>query len=388
MSLMSRNRNKTQELTIDINARNRENIENDTTFFSMDAGTAEKIINFTRDHMAYDLTGAEVHIAFHFVDERATKIIDSVDGSVEIVEAVEGRCSVKIPSHVYDYNGDVMVHVYIILDEGKSIDCGVIPTTFKRSWIGEELPELERTSIERYNRLMEMANEIKRKLEDLDKASDEDISVHINNTNNPHGVTAQQIEAAPANHTHDWNRITNRPTTFVPSHHTHDWQDITNRPALLEPSKHQHSANDINRGRLHVDRLPTGAATRSWVNNRPGLTTTPWEVLRVLNGTNVNGNSTLQYRRSGRKVYVRGTLTHITGLRVVARLPVGFRPGRSYEFVQTISGTTGCIGRWRVRSRSATSTTGADISGNFELLGATEKLAASNNHYIYLSFPI
>ena len=208
MSKMSNNRNKTHELTIDINAKNREVLDNDTTFFSMDAGTGEKIINFTRDDMAYDLTGAEVHVAFHFVDERATQILDSEDAGVKILDAQAGRCSVEIPSHVYAYEGDVLLHVYIILESGeKSIDCGVIPTRFENSWLGDELPELKKTSIERFNRILERAEDIRYRI-DRDDIPTRDqfnehvgtfnehvgtFNSHVNNRNNPHGVTIGQI---------------------------------------------------------------------------------------------------------------------------------------------------------------------------------------------------
>jgi len=381
------------ELTVDVNPRNREEMDTDITFFSLDAGTAEKIINFTRDHMAFDLTDATVVVGFHFVNGRATKIIDSVDGSVEILDAAAGRVSVKIPSHVYDYEGDVMVHVYLTFTDGTSIDCAVIPTRFEGSWLDEQMPELERTSIERFNLLTAMADEVRDRLEGLEDGIDEADAIskaafrgHVEDQDNPHSVTAQQVGAAPIDHTHDWAEI------------------IGQSGGAL--SEHQHDASDINRGVLNINRIPRGTganqvasgnhthtlgslgaaaashthagmATQTWVNDRPGLSTTPWTGLRLENNTNASGNASLQYRRIGRTIYVRGTLTDITNTRVVATLPTGFRPfARSYEFVQTIGGTTGRIGRWRVRP-----------SGEIEVRGAIGQLARTDLHYIFMSFP-
>ena len=198
---MSRNtnRNKTHELVIDINARSRENIISDTTFFSVDAGTSEKIISFTRNHQSFDLTDATVVIGFHFVDKWASKIIDSVDGSVEIIDPVGGKCRVDIPSHVYDYEGDVMVHVYLKFENGQSLDCGIISTRFERSWLEGELPEMEEVYVKRFEDLAryirERAEELHRLLSNVDKniVSQDDFDNHVNDMNNPHQVTVEQI---------------------------------------------------------------------------------------------------------------------------------------------------------------------------------------------------
>lgn len=379
------NRNKTHELTIDINAKNRENIENKTTFFSMDAGTGEKMINFTRDHMAYDLTGAEVHMAFHFIDEGATKLIDSTSGSVKIIDAFAGRCSVAIPSHVYDYEGDVMVHVYIMFENGQSVDCGVMTTTFKRSWLEGELPELERTSIERFNRLMELADEIKSKLEGLDVATSEDMSVHVNSRNNPHGVTAEQIGAATADHAHDWDSIINRPTS-------------------LTPGAHKHSASDINTGTFDISRIPTGSsahqvalgnhthagmATEAWVNGRAAMIDTGWQNLGFASNARAHSDSNRpQYRRIGNIVYLRGALTNITHRdprTTFATIPASFngfnlRPSRSHSFIQNTSRGSGGVAN---SARWAVSTT-----GNISLEAATRVPVADHWFPLNTSYPI
>ena len=88
------------------------------------------------------------------------------------------------------------------------------------------------------------------------------LSVHISDKANPHGVTAAQAGAAEAVHTHVKTDISD----FA---HTHTKEDISNFPTEMPPSAHTHNASDINAGTLDAARLPvvpvdkggTGAAT-------------------------------------------------------------------------------------------------------------------------------
>ena len=383
---MIHNRNKTMEITVDVNARHRGALENETTFFSLDAGTAEKIINFTRDHMAFNLTGATVVVGFHFVNGRATKIIDSVDGSVEILDAQAGRASVKIPSHVYDYKGDVMVHVYLTFEDGTSIDCAVIPTRFEGSWLDEQMPELERTSIERFNLLMAMADEIRERLEGSDMVTYSKFREHTEDKNNPHQVTPDQIGAAPTDHKHSWDEIIGESNKALAGHQ-HDATDITSGVLNINRLPRGTGANQVAVGNhthtpAQIGAAPAnhnhpGMATIAYVDNQAGLIEENWRRVNVQTGTNTTNDTRLQCCRFGRMIHVRGTLSNINNRRVVATLPAGFRPvGRSYEFVQTMSGTAGRIGRWRVRT-----------NGQIELMGSNGELRRTDNHYIYLSFP-
>ena len=191
---------KVHDLIIDINANEREKAVNSRTqFFTMDAETGKMSIQFMRRGLQFDLTGATVLIGFHFVDKWASKVIDSEDGSVEIVDAVGGKCNIDIPSHVYGYEGDVMVHVYLKFESGQSLDCGVIATRFERSWLDQETPEMEKVYVQRFENLAreirERAEELNRLLDGVDGAivSQEDFDNHVNDMNNPHRVTVGQI---------------------------------------------------------------------------------------------------------------------------------------------------------------------------------------------------
>jgi len=163
------NISKTHELVIDVSARSRDTILTDTTFFSQDVGTGEKVISFMRNHQALDLTGAEVLIGFHFVDADASKIIQSADGCVEVLDAVNGKCRVVIPSYVYDYAGDVMIHVYLKFADGRALDCGVIATRLERSWLDNELPEIQSVYVQRFE---DLAREISERVATLHELVD------------------------------------------------------------------------------------------------------------------------------------------------------------------------------------------------------------------------
>jgi len=58
---------KKHELTIEVNAKQRKNIQTNTQFFSMDVGTGKKIITITLDGQRLDLTNATVVLAFECV---------------------------------------------------------------------------------------------------------------------------------------------------------------------------------------------------------------------------------------------------------------------------------------------------------------------------------
>jgi len=119
----------------------------------MDVETGEKIINFTRNNEPFDLTGCKVLLGFDFVAADTSKIIDSEDGSVVIEDAEAGQCSVILPNHLYEYSGEVLVHVYIILEDGRSLDAGVIVTHFEESWLDRDLEEMSQFYVERFEDL-------------------------------------------------------------------------------------------------------------------------------------------------------------------------------------------------------------------------------------------
>jgi len=165
---------KEHELTINISPANRSNLVTNTTFFSMDVETGKKIINFTHDNEPVDLTHAKVMLGFEFVANNTSKIIDTTDGSVVIEDAQAGQCSVILPNHLYQYAGQVLVHVYIVYEDGRSLDCGVIVTEFEESWLDSELEEMSQFYVERFE---DLAREIEGRMASLKEelANSEDL---------------------------------------------------------------------------------------------------------------------------------------------------------------------------------------------------------------------
>ena len=95
-------------------------------------------------------------------------------------------------------------------------------------------------------------------------ALDGTLGSHISAINNPHAVTAEQLnlhalaksgswddlkdvptEFTPADHNQAWSTITSKPTTFPPSTHSHAWDTITSKPTAFPPSTHSHAISDI-----------------------------------------------------------------------------------------------------------------------------------------------
>ena len=173
---------KLHELTINVSSQSRTNLITNTTFFTMDVQTGKKIINFTLENEPLDLTNATVMLAFDFVAEQKSKIMDSKDGSVIIEDAESGVCSVVLPNHLYQYSGDVLVHVYVMFEDGRSLDCGVIVTKFEESWLDQELDEMTDFYVQRFedlaDEIRERANEIKVEVE----AKFEEVHENIENT--------------------------------------------------------------------------------------------------------------------------------------------------------------------------------------------------------------
>jgi len=164
------NQIKRHELTIDISARSRTNIITNTTFFSMDVETGEKIINFTLDGHPFDLTGKNVVLGFDFIGAGTSKIFESVDGSIIIEDAEAGYCRINLPNHLYDYAGQVLIHAYIKFEDGRSLDAGIIATTFEESWLDSEREEMERIYVKRFE---DLARDIRARADELYKLLNE-----------------------------------------------------------------------------------------------------------------------------------------------------------------------------------------------------------------------
>ena len=226
---------KQHELTIDMSASRRRNIVTDTNFFTMDLGTGKKVIRFTLDGKPFDLTDKQVLLGFEFVEANVRKVFETSDlGSPVVIENTRlGRINVNLPNDVIQYSGEVLIHVYILFEDGRSLDAGIIVTEFKESWLDGELAEMSDFYVNRFeilaNDLEERVNESRRRVEELqnelsrvaenisdnDFATSSELSEHVSDVSNPHQVTIGQIpdleeqlaQRALADHTHEMSQV-------------------------------------------------------------------------------------------------------------------------------------------------------------------------------------
>lgn len=334
---MSQQVYKLNELTIDISASSRTNIITNTTFFTMDVETAKKVINFTLNGERFDLTNATVLLGFDFVNADTSKIIDSKDGSVVIESAEEGRCSVILPNHLYQYSGRVYIHAYIMFDGGRSFDAGIIVTEFKESWLDSELEEMSEFYVKRFedlareirehandlqdqlNNLQTQANEIQDQITSGELVTRPVHEAHVNDTNNPHQVTIDQIPALRSlldevsldGHTHTIAQVTNLQTELdnralidhthtpaqigaAPTGHTHAWAQITNPPAIPTAG----TTLPLVAGTANVGNSAQFARAnhvhpaQTTVSGNAG-TATALQTTRTINGTSFNGSANI-----------------------------------------------------------------------------------------------
>ena len=95
----------------------------------------------------------------------------------------------------------------------------------------------------------------------LKMAGESDMAAHIARTDNPHGVTAEQIGAAAANHTHTAGQISGLPTS-LPASDVYPW--------AKQPSKPAYSASEVGAAgsnHNHDDRYYTEAEVNTLLSS-------------------------------------------------------------------------------------------------------------------------
>ena len=110
----------------------------------------------------------------------------------------------------------------------------------------------------------------------LKMAGGSDMAAHIARTDNPHGVTAEQIGAAAANHTHTAGQISGLPTS-LPASDVYPWAKQPNKPAYsasevgAAASSHSHPVGNIT-GVLPVSKGGTGQTSIDGLKKALGIT--------------------------------------------------------------------------------------------------------------------
>ena len=86
----------------------------------------------------------------------------------------------------------------------------------------------------------------------LKMAGGSDMAAHIARTDNPHGVTAEQIGAAAANHTHTAGQISGLPTS-LPASDVYSWAKQPNKPTYTASEVGAASSNHGHDGRYYTE---------------------------------------------------------------------------------------------------------------------------------------
>lgn len=110
----------------------------------------------------------------------------------------------------------------------------------------------------------------------LKMAGGSDMAAHIARTDNPHGVTAEQIGAAAANHSHTAGQISGLPTS-LPASDVYSWAKQPGKPVYTAgevgaaASSHNHPVSNIT-GVLPVSKGGTGQTSIDGLKKALGIT--------------------------------------------------------------------------------------------------------------------
>jgi hypothetical protein len=150
-----------------------------------------------------------------------------------------------------------------------------------------------------------------------------------------------------------------RKVSFYSSGVTGGVQDINNQTI---PSYYLVEINNVNNNSYTMEWIGSSSSKRFWINggasNRNQFETldfldTGWKDLSLVNGAEAyDSSSTLQYRKIGKVVYIRGAVKNISSTPItVAYIPEEIRPiGLSHQFAMTTSVVGGAsrFARWQV----------------------------------------
>ena len=119
--------------------------------------------------------------------------------------------------------------------------------------------------------------DINEAINNLEGTLTQSITNHINSTNNPHGVTADQLNISNVGKTGDYGDLSNIPSEFNPSAHNHAISDVTNLQNSLDAKA---DSGDVFSG--DYDDL----------TNKPTIPTVPGVATTSANGLMSSGDKT------------------------------------------------------------------------------------------------
>ena len=183
-----------------------------------------------------------------------------------------------LPKFLSDQNPDQASHYHLLLKEWwESVyeNLNRIRDMVVNFQVADLKEGTEGDLISAKNELSQLANDLVRSLDgevneaiqNLEGTLTKNITDHINSTNNPHSVTADQLNISTVGKTGDYGDLGSIPSTFSPSAHSHAISDITELtstlgnksdtghshaystltdiPDLFAPSAHSHAISDI-----------------------------------------------------------------------------------------------------------------------------------------------
>lgn len=104
--------------------------------------------------------------------------------------------------------------------------------------------------------------EINDAINNLEGTLTQSITAHINNTNNPHGVTADQLNISNVGKTGDYSDLSDIPSEFNPSAHNHAISDVTNLQNSLDAKA---DSGDVFSGDYNdLTNKPSGTVLVEW----------------------------------------------------------------------------------------------------------------------------
>ena len=166
--------------------------------------------------------------------------------------------------------------------------------------------------------------------------SEEKLTAHLENKNNPHGVTAEQIGAAAAKHTHTAGQISGMPTS-LPASDVYPWAKQPNKPTYsasevgAAASSHTHPVGNIT-GVLPVSKGGTGQTSLDALKGALGIGSSTLKV-GYFNGYNTSrrrDQESTVITTDGTIIAVIPVLVHSSTLYGIQATPVEYNNRRYY----------------------------------------------------------
>ena len=225
----------------------------------------------------------------------------SNEAIVRLGTTINGVGSTVIPDSILEQDTEIRAWIYLIGDgTGETIKLIQLPLTVRpkpQDFISQITPS-QQTMLEQF---MAQLNELAGTIESSNAEMKSSLTSHLNNKNNPHNVTFDQITgtlpiakggtgganasearnnlgAASADHAHGLasNKITGTlpiakgGTGGANASEARNNLGITPSNIGAAPSSHNHSTNDINSGTLPIERGGTGASTAAQARTNLG----------------------------------------------------------------------------------------------------------------------